>query len=64
MKLFVFPVSFLALFLGACSPVHEHQAGGGAFDDSEVARTLDANGQVPGEGVVGEQSFSQWREQE
>lgn len=62
---FLVSLSLAATFvLGACAPVHERQAGGGAFDESEVARTLDANGQVPGEGVVGAQSFSEWREQE
>ncbi|MEM9079330.1 MAG: hypothetical protein AAGC74_01410 [Verrucomicrobiota bacterium] len=62
-----FVLSFLVGLLGlvvSCAPVDKREAGGGAFDDSELARALDANAALPGENQGGARSFEEWREQE
>ncbi|MBK1834703.1 hypothetical protein [Roseibacillus ishigakijimensis] len=58
-----FILSLLALsfcFL-SCAPVHKYQAGGGAFDDSEVGQALDANAPLPEDDINGPRSFEEFR---
>ncbi|MGJ8723159.1 MAG: hypothetical protein ACSHYB_01270 [Roseibacillus sp.] len=57
----VLAVAFCAL---SCTPVHKHQAGGGAFDDSQVGQALDANAPLPEDNISGARSFEEWRERE
>ena len=57
----VLAVSFCAF---SCTPIHEHQAGGGAFDDSQVGQALDANAPLPEDNISGARSFEEWRERE
>ncbi len=57
----ILAVSFSVL---SCTPVHERQAGGGAFDDSEVGKALDANAPLPQDNINAARSFEEWRERE
>ncbi|GHC51492.1 hypothetical protein [Roseibacillus persicicus] len=59
-------LSVLALMFCAvsCTPVHQHQAGGGAFDDSHVGQALDSNTSLPEDSIDGARSFEEWRERE
>lgn len=61
LTLSVLAVSLLVL---SCAPVHERQAGGGAFDESQVAQALDANAPLPEDSIDGARSFEEWRERE
>lgn len=49
--------------LASCESTNSLRAGGGAFDDSELARKLDANSHLHDPEIPGERSFEQWREQ-
>ncbi len=49
----------------SCNLVHERQAGGGAWDDSEVGQAIDANAPLPGDSVAsGTRSYEEWRNSE
>ena len=61
LTLSVLAVSFCAL---SCAPVNEHRAGGGAFDESEVAKALDANAPLPQDRIGSARSFEEWRDRE
>ena len=50
------------LGLASCESSNSLRAGGGAFDDSELGRKLDANAHLPDPENPGGQSFSQWRD--
>lgn len=56
----------LGLLLSACQVVDDHVAGGGAYDDSHLARKLDSNN--PDVGDDSDQprakSYEQWRGQQ
>lgn len=54
----------LPLCLLSCTQVHEFKAGGASFDDSELARKLDANAPLPQDLNQGGGSFQEWRERE
>lgn len=58
--------AFLTIFCAiSCSPVHEHKAGGGAYDDSALGRVLDSNGPLPEEGFSGSTpTYEEWRKGE
>lgn len=45
----------------SCSEVNSFRSGGGAFDDSELGRKLDANSHLPDPEVPVDRSFEQWR---
>ena len=47
----------------SCTPIDSRKAGGGAYDDSEVAQALDANAPLPEDGPEASRSFEEWREQ-
>ena len=47
----------------SCTPIHEHKAGGGAYDDSALGPVLDANGPLPGEDYSEPRSFEEWKSQ-
>lgn len=61
LTLSILAVSFCAL---SCTPINQHKAGGGAFDDSEVGQALDANAPLPEDSINGARSFEEWRERE
>lgn len=56
----------LGLLLNACQTVDDRMAGGGAFDESRMARALDSNKADLGDEKdhPRAESFEQWREQE
>ncbi len=55
-------VGGLSMVLLSCESTNSRRAGGGAFDDTPMGRTLDANAVVPeAEDLAGE-SFGAWRE--
>jgi len=49
--------------LVSCESTNSRRAGGGAFDDSELGRKLDANAHLDDPEIPGQRSFEQWREQ-
>ncbi|MDP0492561.1 MAG: hypothetical protein Q7Q71_16060 [Verrucomicrobiota bacterium JB023] len=53
--------AFLLLLPMACAPVHERTAGGGAFDNSVMGRSLDAN-TTPPAASYDERSFDEIRD--
>jgi len=57
---------FLALvipgFLVSCESTNSRRAGGGAFDDTPMGKTLDGNGVVPDEEDLANESFEAWRQ--
>ena len=55
----------LGLSLSACQTVDDRSAGGGAFDDSHLARRLDSNNPDLGDDkdAPRAESYEQWREQ-
>lgn len=64
---YVFFTSLLLIFLGglvSCESTNSLRAGGGAFDDSELGRKLDANSHLDDPEIPGSRSFEQWREQD
>ena len=56
----------MALFaFSACETVPDHKAGGGAYDDSHLARQLDSNNPaLDTKDAPSAASFEQWREQD
>ena len=50
-------------FLTSCESTNSLRAGGGAFDDSELGRKLDANSHLDDPEIPGRRSFEQWREE-
>ncbi|MDA7888287.1 hypothetical protein N9A86_02750 [Akkermansiaceae bacterium] len=61
-------LSTLAVILGlvmvSCESTSSLRAGGGAFDDSEHGRKLDANSHLPDPDIPGERNFEEWRNNE
>ena len=54
-----------ALALNSCETVPERTAGGGAYDDSYLAKQLDSNNpKVDVKDAPSAESYEQWREQE
>jgi hypothetical protein len=55
----------LGLLLSACQTVDSRTAGGGAYDESQLARELDSNNPGIEDHLdePGAESFEQWREQ-
>lgn len=47
--------------LASCESTNSRRAGGGAFDDSELGRKLDANSHLNDPEIPGERSYEQWR---
>lgn len=61
----LFTTALAAFAFSSCETVSEHAAGGGAYDDSEMARRLDANiAVVDVRDAPAAASYEQWREQE
>ncbi|MGC6464218.1 MAG: hypothetical protein ACON38_20245 [Akkermansiaceae bacterium] len=58
-----FCVAFASL-LTSCESTDSRRAGGGAFDDSEMARKLDANAHLDDPDTPGKRSYDQWRNNE
>jgi len=52
------------LALSSCESINSKRAGGGAFDESELGRKLDANSHLPDPHIPGERSFEEWRNNE
>lgn len=48
-------------FLASCESTSSRRAGGGAFDNSELGRKLDANAHLEDPEIPGERSYEQWR---
>ena len=57
----VFSVIFVSV-LTSCESTNSRRAGGGAFDDSELGRKLDANSHLDDPEIPGERSYEQWRD--
>lgn len=53
----------LALVLTSCQTVDDRAAGGGAYDDSDLARRLDSNNPDLGDDpdAAAAESYEQWR---
>jgi hypothetical protein len=49
--------------LASCESTNSRRAGGGAFDESELGRKLDANSHLDDPEIPGDRSYDQWREQ-
>jgi len=60
------PFAILAIlslsFLASCESTNSRRAGGGAFDNSELGRKLDANAHLEDPETPGERSYEQWRD--
>ena len=52
------------LTLTSCESVNSKRAGGGAFDESETGRKLDANSHLPDPDIPGGRSFEEYRNNE
>ena len=52
------------LILISCESVNSKRAGGGAFDESETGRKLDANSHLPDPDIPGGRSFEEYRNNE
>ena len=52
------------LILTSCESVNSKRAGGGAFDESEMGRKLDANSHLPDPDIPGGRSFEEYRNNE
>jgi len=50
--------------LTSCESTNSRRAGGGAFDDSELGRKLDANSHLDDPEIPGDRSYEQWRNQD
>jgi hypothetical protein len=48
----------------SCESTNSRRAGGGAFDESELGRKLDANSHLDDPEIPGERSYEQWRNEE
>ncbi len=57
----VLSVIFVSV-LTSCESTNSRRAGGGAFDDSELGRKLDANSHLDDPEIPGERSYEQWRD--
>lgn len=55
---------FLAGLFVSCESTTSRRAGGGAFDESEMARKLDANSHLDDPEIPGAKSYEQWRNQD
>jgi len=60
----VLSVLFLAGLFVSCESTASRRAGGGAFDESEMARKLDANSHLDDPEAPGAKSYEQWRNQD
>ncbi|MDA0767177.1 MAG: hypothetical protein O3A87_06900 [Verrucomicrobia bacterium] len=62
----LYACAFLGLLLSACQTVDSRAAGGGAYDDSHLARRLDSNNPDVGDAKdhPRAETYEQWREQE
>ncbi len=56
-------VAFVSV-LASCESTNSRRAGGGAFDDSELGRKLDANSHLDDPEIPGQRSFEQWRDRD
>ena len=64
-RLFITAASLMSVFIfSSCAETNSFRAGGGAFDDSELGRKLDANSHLPDPEVPVDRSFEQWRNQD
>ena len=54
-------LSLVSLF-SSCESTDSRRAGGGAFDNSELGRKLDANSHLEDPEIPGERSYEQWRD--
>lgn len=61
MKAIVLLSLVVPAFLVSCESTNSRRAGGGAFDDSQMGRTLDGNGIVPDPESPANQSLEDWR---
>ena len=52
------------LILTSCEAVNSKRAGGGAFDESETGRRLDANSHLPDPDIPSGRSFEEYRNNE
>ena len=52
------------LTLSSCESINSKRAGGGAFDESEWGRKLDANSHLPDPDIPRERTFEEWRNNE
>ena len=50
-----------SLTLISCESVDSRRAGGAAFDDTPMARTLDSSAVVPDDEELANRSFEAWR---
>ena len=63
--LLLFTAAMAALAFNSCETVPDRTAGGGAYDDSHMARQLDSNNPaIDLKDSPSAASFEQWREQE
>ncbi|MCX8239169.1 MAG: hypothetical protein ACJAT6_000316 [Akkermansiaceae bacterium] len=64
MKRAVFTVLALAFVsvLTSCEAPNNHVGGGGAFDESELGRKLDANSHLDDPEIPGGRTYEQWRD--
>lgn len=58
----ILSVAFVSV-LASCEATNSRRAGGGAFDESELGRKLDANAHLDDPSIPGGRSFEQWREE-
>ena len=56
----IFSIAVVSL-LSSCESTNSRRAGGGAFDNSELGRKLDANSHLEDPEIPGERSYDQWR---
>ena len=54
-------LTVLVSLLSSCESTNSRRAGGGAFDNSELGRKLDANAHLEDPETPGDRSFEQWR---
>ncbi len=63
--LLLFTAAMAAFAFSSCETVPDRTAGGGAYDDSELARKLDSNNPaIDLKDAPSAASYEQWREQE
>jgi len=63
--LLLFTAATAAFAFASCETVPDRKAGGGAYDDSQLARKLDSNAAVlDARDAPAAVSYEQWREQE
>ena len=51
-----------SIVLVSCESTDSRRAGGGAFDDTPMGKTLDGNAIVPDQEDLAQDSFEAWRE--